>query len=204
MKYINSKLQDVNLKKDYPNTSFPKDRAVLDAPDGETLYLVHPSRVIPGPDDVAEPDGYEIIDGRAFVKLAIRKKTAEEKHDVFQDFIRNYCSMLESAGTTYKEWPVATDLESKLNINGAVTRAILDNDITKEYEYYPPGLPAVVVTNADFMGIGYAQATHVQKVKSAKDAAQVKLDKGEYENTNQIRADIDAGVNPPEPEGEKA
>ena len=65
---------------------------------------------------------------------------------------------------------IATGAEDRNLINGAVTRALLDGDDTKEYPYYPTGGGVTNLTNAQYKAIGAAIALHVQACLDAQAA----------------------------------
>lgn len=75
-----------------------------------------------------------------------------------------------NGGITIDGMFVATGTEDRALINGAVTRAVMDNDDAKEYPYYPAGGGKIMLTNAQFKAIGQAIAAHVQKCLDTEDA----------------------------------
>jgi hypothetical protein len=79
---------------------------------------------------------------------------------------------------------IATGTEDRALINGAVTRALLDNDDTKTYPFYPTGGGTVTLTNAQFKAIGQAVANHVQKCLDVAES----LDVADYATTEEMEA----------------
>lgn len=67
-----------------------------------------------------------------------------------------------NGGVTIGGFFIKSNETSRGLINGAVTRAIIDNDLNKSYDFFAPDGSVVPLTNAQFMSIGLGLAKHAQ------------------------------------------
>jgi len=92
-------------------------------------------------------------------------------------------------GTTIEGMAVQTDEGSRGLINGAVARAILRGTPERTFTFKAP-TGAVIITDAQIMGIGMAVADHVQACIDAEAAVSAVLD--DYDTEAEVQAAFDA------------
>lgn len=147
----------------------------------------------------------KLVNGKRYLltqeEIDARKaETAASELASLPDYISKLSQETMDAGTTYThathgELRVGTKRDDILLINGAVSRAVLQNDLTAEHQYFEPKGPNYTVTNQDFINIGLAQAAHIQKVGNAKGAVQAKIDDGTYTTKEQVKTAFEAALN---------
>lgn len=166
--YIDEQLNEINLRKDYPNTSFPTSKDVMKAPDGKTLYRVHPPLTTPTRAQVGTTDGYEIVDGMAHQKLSIRDKTVEELETEFLPHLTNYRYQLETGGVIYNNLTYHTDRESRATWLGLFLQASNDPAFVLPVYKAMDGT-ARGLTATDIQAIYQAGTQHINKCFVAED-----------------------------------
>ena len=163
-KIVNEQIQTIaSLKAEYPNTSFPSP--LPNEHDG--WQKVQQPTLAEG--ELVTKD-VEFIDGTPF--FTKRGLTREEKLSYLNE---EYEAILDG-GITVNNIFIATRERDRGLINGAVTRALLDNDDTKTYPYFPTGADAITLTNAQYKAIGSAVALHTQNCLQASDTIRLNID----------------------------
>lgn len=153
---INQQHERVNLREAYPNTSFPPNKDVFEAPDGSTLYRVHPPRTTANADQVAEEDGYEFVQGKMHVKLAIRNWNADEKIA----HLTAYREKRIVEGIVVNGIRIRGDVETITRLQGKKDKAVSDPTTTANWS---SGGEKHVLNAAQIIGLwelgqGYMQA----------------------------------------------
>lgn len=85
------------------------------------------------------------------------------------DIKESYYEKVLNGGIVVGGIAVKTHETSRGLINGAVSRALLENDAQKTHDFYAPDGSVIELTNSQFMAIGLAMADHVQKCLKAKE-----------------------------------
>ena len=107
-----------------------------------------------------------------------------------RDALSSYTFEKINGGITVDGLFIATGEADRGLINGAVTRAILDDNNTLSYAYYPTGGEKTTLTNAQFKTIGMAISRHVQKCLDAADVVEGAI--ASYQTIQQVKAAFDA------------
>ena len=132
----------------------------------------------------------EILDLHA----AILAKEAAEEADARKPTTAHLSTLTNqhiNGGITVDGIFIATGTEDRALINGAVTRALLDDNDTKTYPYYPTGGGKVGLTNAQFKTIGQAVANHAQKCLDVAES----LDVNDYDTVEELETAYAAAFN---------
>ena len=152
-----------DLRKEFPNTSFPK-----------TLPDSHEGFVKVTGDQPAPPAGQKLLETNIIMEdgVPVFSYTYEDIPDSYwEGVLYSYRDERRRGGVPItvgqNTISVPTTVESLTLLNGATTRALVDNDLTKEYKFFPPGLPEVTMTNAQFIALGVAASNHEENCLQA-------------------------------------
>jgi hypothetical protein len=167
MTYINQNLQIVDLKADFPSTSFPRGFEVAQVNDTTTIYKVFPARVQPTESQIGTPNGYEIHEGRAYHVLTIRDKTIAERTETLIPHLENYRYTKEIGGFLFNGLLIPTDEKTERRIIGARVKAEANPNYVIADWTTDNGVTTYTLDAATIIGISDAFDQHVQKCFSA-------------------------------------
>lgn len=155
-----------DLRKEFPNTSFANQMPdefegwikVTGSPENNSFQKVASREVV-------------LEDGAPVFSYTYEKNTQAEaayKLQYYRQRLNGGITVNLGGSDTY----IPTKEEDRGLINGAVTRAILDNDDTLEYDYFPVGGGRIPLTNAAFKTIGRVISNHTQSCLNASEATE--------------------------------
>lgn len=161
----------------FPNTSFP--RPLPDTFEG-WVKVVIPSI----------PDGKKLTNDIVLVGGVPTRVLADlDSADKISE-LTTYERAKRDGGITVGGVFIATTETDRSLVNGAVTRALLDNNDALTYPYYPTGGNTVSLTNAQYKAIGQAIAAHVQKCLDAYESVFATI--GGYNTIAEVKGAFDA------------
>ena len=99
----------------------------------------------------------------------------------------------ESGGINLNGINVKTTETSLIKINGAVSRAILENNDSNSHKFYAEDGSEYTLTNAQFKVIGLALANHMQKCLDAANVVEQDIEK--HTTAEQVQAAFDEAYN---------
>ena len=124
----------------------------------------------------AEKIGYEKIGGKYKIKWSIKDKTSQEQDSSKKSVLDAYYKKKMYGGIKIPGGiNVGTGKDDISLINAATLRAVLDNDDTLEYEYFPSTGGVITITNAKFIEIALAVASHFDKCRKAREMVSLSL-----------------------------
>ena len=190
--YITADLTPVNPRKQPYNISFNGEPDTLQTRDGSILYRVLPARAQPTSSQVTTDDGFEIFEGKAYRKLAIRDKTSEEIIAERTPILEAYRDE-KALVYTYKGVPMKLGDGARADLTALyftvlVNQAIPDETVMADWQ--EEGYDPLPITAGDLRTDGFKFAEHRQKCFTA--SATVKPDLSDYVTEQAIKDALDA------------
>ncbi len=113
--------------------------------------------------------------------------------DTAKDVLAECRRKKENGGINLNGINVKTTEGSLIKINGAVSRAILENNDSNSHKFYAEDGSEHPLTNAQFKAIGLALANHMQKCLDAANVVEKSI--GNYKTTEEIKTAFNEAYN---------
>lgn len=133
----------------------------------------------------------ELVDLTAEEIQQVLEDQASDKSAIITKGLEDYYDFRLNGGIVVSGMNVKSTETSRGLINGAVTRALIENDLAIVHTFFAPDGTEVPLTNAQFIGLGIALAEHAQKCL----AARAEIKDVDFETIEQLQAAFDAAYN---------